>query len=257
MRGMLDFSNKPLAAAGPSTPVEVLGLENVPAVGAILGELAEVKEAEETQSLVDKLRQGENKTLKIIIKADKQGSLEAIQASLEKFNEERKIIDYVFSGTGDIGEENVKLAQSVGAIVIVFNVKVAPIAQKMAINEHVLIRTYNIIYELLDEISEVVEGMLKVGALEEVFVTAQILVEFPYGDNQRIAGCKVLEGSITKGPKIKIIRGEEVIGETKLKSLKKAKEEVTRVEKGNECGMMFEPVVEFQVGDIIQSFRTL
>ena len=127
----------------------------------------------------------------------------------------------------------------------------------MAETEQVLVRTYTIIYELLEEIEDVVESMLKVGAIEEVFGTAQIIAEFPYGKNERIAGCKVLDGQITKGPKIKVVRGEEVVGETKLKSLKKVREEVVRVETGDECGMMFDPQVEFAVGDVLQSFRTL
>ena len=102
-----------------------------------------------------------------------------------------------------------------------------------------------------------VEGMLKVGALEEIFGQAQILAEFPYGKNVRIAGCKVLDGQISKGPRVKVVRGEEIIGEGKIKSLKKHKDEVVRVEKGDECGIMFDSNIDFQIGDLIQSFRTL
>ncbi len=257
VRGMFDFSGKPVDSAGPSTPVEVLGLEAVPAVGAVLGELAEVKEAEIMQSLVEKLQQGETKTLKVIIKADKQGSLEAVQTSLEKFNTERKIVDYISTGTGDIGEENIKLAASVGAIVIGFNVKVAPTAQKMAENEHVLIRTYNIIYELLEDVEEVVKTLLEVGQLEEVLGKADIIAEFPHGKTEKIAGCRMTEGTIAKGQRIRIVREEEIIGETKLKSLKKVKEEVNKVEKGNDCGMLFDPPVDFQIGDVVESFRVI
>ena len=259
IRGMFDFNGKALDSAGPSTPVEVLGLEAVPAVGAVLGEESKsqrVKESE-VKSLVDKLKHGDNKTLKVIIKADKQGSLEAIQASLEKFNEERKIIDYIFSATGDIGEENVQMAQSVGAIVIGFNVKVAPIAQKMAANEHVLIRTYNIIYELLEDVEEVVNTLLEVGQLEEVLGKANLIAEFPFGKNERVAGCRIIEGSIAKGQRIRIVREEQIIGETKIKSLKKVKEEVNKVEKGSDCGMRFNPPVDFQIGDIVESFRVI
>ena len=258
IRGMFDFSNKPLAAAGPSTPVEVLGLEKVPEVGSILGEeKLESSDKNQELSLIEKLKQGESKILKVIIKADKQGSLEAIQASLEKFNEERKIIDYIFSGTGDIGEENVKLAQSVGAIVIGFNVKVAPIAQKMAINEHVLIRTYNIIYELLEDVEEVVNTLLEVGQLEEVLGKGNIIAEFPFGKDERVAGCRIIEGAIAKGQRIRVVREGELIGETKLKSLKKVKEEVNKVEKGSDCGMLFNPAIDFQIGDVVESFRVI
>jgi len=257
VRGMFGWNGKPIDSAGPSTPVEVLGLAVVPAVGATLGELAEVKEAEAIQSLVDKLKQGDTKTLKVVIKADKQGSLEAIQASLEKQNEERKVIDFVYTGTGDIGEENIKLASTVGAIVIGFNVKVAPTAQKHAETEHVLIRTYNIIYELLDDVEEVVKTLLEVGQLEEIIGKANIIAEFPHGKGEKIAGCRMVEGLIAKGQRVRVVREGEVIGETKLKSLKKVKEEVNKVEKGNDCGMLFDPPIDFAIGDIVESFRVI
>ncbi len=257
IRGMFDSALKNIDSAGPSTPVEVLGLEAVPQVGAVLGELGEVKKAEEVQSLVDKLKQGDSKTLKVIIKADKQGSLEAIIASLDKFNVEKKVVNYIYTGTGPIGEENIKLASSVGAIVIGFNVKVAPNASKLAENEHVLIRTYNIIYELIEEIEDVVQTLLEVGQLEEVLGKAEILAQFPHGKNERIAGCRMLEGTIAKGQRIRVVREGQLIGETKLKSLKKVKEEVNKVEKGNDCGMLFNPILDFQIGDTVESFRVI
>ena len=266
IRGMFDFSNKSVDSAGPSMPVEISGFEGVPPVGAILGEetVTDQGKREEILSLVDKLKQGATKTLKVIIKADKQGSLEAIQASLEKFNQEAlptgrqgEIVNFIFTGTGEIGEENVKLAQTVGAIIIGFNVKVAPNAQKMAENEHVLIRTYNIIYELLEDVEEVVNTLLEVGQLEEVLGKANIIAEFPFGKGERIAGCRMIEGIIAKGQKIRVKRDEEVLGETKLKSLRKVKEEVNKVEKGNDCGMLFDPALDFAIGDIVESFRVI
>ncbi len=259
IRGMFDFNGKQVEAAGPSAPVEILGLESVPAVGATLGQESEgqkTKEAE-VKSLVDRLKQGESKILKVIIKADKQGSLEAIQTSLEKFNDEKQVIEFIYSGTGDIGEENVKLAQVVGAIVIGFNVKVATTASKLAETEHVLIRTYNIIYELLEDVEEVVNTLLEVGQLEEVLGKAEIIAEFPYGKNERIAGCRMVDGIIAKGQRIRVVREGQLVGETKLKSLKKVKEEVQKVEKGKDCGMLFDKPVEFQVGDTVESFRVI
>lgn len=282
IRGMFDWSGKSVDSAGPSTPVEVLGLEAVPAVGVFLGQESsssvKASEDKEVKSLVDKLKQGAPKTLKLIIKADKQGSLEAIQSSLEKFNpapdvgsspkdvgsspkdsagQAGKVIDFIALGTGDIGEENVKLAAAVGAIVLGFNVKIAPNAQKLAEAEKVLIRTYNIIYELIEEMEEVVEALLKVGQVEEVFGRANIIAEFPFGKGERIAGCRIIEGEIAKGRKIRIVRESEMIGETKLKSLRKVKEEVNKAEKGNDCGMLFDPALEFQIGDTVESFRVI
>ncbi|TSC87582.1 MAG: translation initiation factor IF-2 [Microgenomates group bacterium Gr01-1014_7] len=260
IRGLFDFSGKSVTLVGPSTPVEVLGLEVVPAVGAVLGEEPKAEEdlrQQQTQSLVDKLKQGPAKTLKVIIKADKQGSLEAIQASLEKFNEESQVINFIALGTGDIGEENIKMAATVGAIVIGFNVKVTPTTQKLAENEHVLIRTYNIIYELLEDVEEVVNTLLEVGQLEEVLGKANIIAEFPYGKSDRVAGCRMIGGIIAKGQRIRVIREGTLIGETKLKALRKVKEEVNKVEKGNDCGMLFDPPVDFQTGDVIESFRVI
>lgn len=258
IRGMFDYNGKSLDEAGPSTPAEVLGLEAVPAVGAILGdEVPEEEKIKDVKSLIERLREDKTSTLNLVIKADKQGSLEAIEDALGKFNAEGEHVKVVSKGTGDIGEADISLASPTRAIVIGFNVKITPPASKLAENEQVLVRNYNIIYELIAELEVVVEEMLKVGAIEEVFGTAQILVEFPYGKNEKIAGCKVVDGQISKGQKIRVVRGEEKLGDTKIKSLKKAKEEVVRVEKGDECGMMFEPQIDFQVGDIVESYRTL
>lgn len=260
IRGMFDYNARAVEVALPSTPVEVLGLEAVPAVGAKLGEEPKNETDllnEQKQSLMDKLRQGDTKTLKLIIKADKQGSLEAIQNSLEKFNEEKKVVDFIFSGTGDIGEDNVRLAASVGAIVVGFNVKVAQQAQKIAENDHVLIRTYNIIYELIEEIEDVLSTLLEVGQLEEVIGKATIIAEFPHGKTEKIAGCRMIEGEIAKGNKLRVVRDGQKIADVKLKSLKKVKDEVNKVEKGNDCGMLFDPIVDFTVGDVVEAYRVI
>lgn len=257
VRGMFDSTLNSVDEAGPSMPVEVLGLEGVPQVGAVLGEEEGVKEQIKIKSLVDKLKDGNSKTLKIIIKADKQGSLEAIITSLEKFNIEKKVIDFIFSATGDINEENIHMASSVGAIVVGFNVKMNPTAAKLAEAEHVLVRNYNIIYELLDEVEEVLNTLLEVGQLEEVLGRAEILAEFEHGKKEKIAGCKVLEGIIAKGQKIRIMRDGKLLSEVKFQSLRKVKEEVHKVEKGDECGMLFDPIIDFAVGDIVESFRVV
>ncbi len=257
VKGLFDWSGKNMDLAGPSTPVEVLGLDSVVEVGGKLGEEGVQSEKLPVQSLVEKLREGESKTLKVVVKADKQGSLEAILDSLEKFNEEERLVEIVSSGTGDIGEADVKLAAGTKGIIIGFNVKVAPTAAKSAEGDHVLIQTYNIIYELLDDLEDVVEGMLKVTQVEESLGKANIIAEFPFGKGERIAGCRVTEGGFSKGTKLRILREGVAVGETKLKSLRKVKEEVTRVEKGNDCGMLFDPTVDFQIGDSVEAFRVI
>lgn len=258
VRGLFDYSGKSLEAAGPATPVEVLGLEEVPAVGAILGKEVVIKpESKEIQTLVDKLKAADNKTLKVVIKTDKQGSLEAIEDALEKFNQEVAVVDIVSVGMGDISESDIKLASSVRAIVVGFNVKIAPAAAKLAEVEQVLVRTYNVIYELIEEIEDVVEGMLKVGQLEEVLGRAEIIAEFPYGKAEKIAGCRVLDGTIAKGQRLRIMRDSQAVGEVKIKSLRKVKEEVNKVEKGSDCGIIFDSPVEFHIGDFVESFRVI
>ena len=259
VRGLIDFTGAQLDSAGPSTPVEVLGLEEVPQVGAELGKNSSTKEEKQVviTSIVDRLKKDETTILKVVIRTDVAGSLEAIEDALNKFNDEGEHVKIVSANTGNLTESDIKMAASTGAIVIGFNVKASPQIMKLAETEKVLLRSYTIIYELIEEVEAVVEEMLKVGALEEIFGTAQIMAEYPYGKNEKIAGCKILDGVFTKGPKVKIIRGEEIIGETKIKSLKKVRDEVNKVEKSEECGMMFEPKIDFTVGDLIQSFRTI
>jgi translation initiation factor IF-2 len=191
-----------------------------------------------------------------VIKADKQGSMEAIETSLLKFNETERLVNIISSGTGEINESDIKLAASVKAIVVGFNTKISSQASRMAENEHVLVRTYNIIYELLDEMEEVIEGMIRPGEIEETLGKANIIAEFS-GSSGRVAGCRVTEGYFTRNLKIKVTREGEVIGEGKVGTLRKVKDEVNKVEKGNDCGMIFDPVIDFQVGDVVESFRII
>lgn len=258
IRGLNDFSGKPVKQALPSEPIEILGLETVPSVGSILGEeKAKVDTAKVVQSLIEKLKADQSTILKVVIKADNQGSLEAIIDALSSLNQEEEHLKVVLSGTGDIMDSDISLASSVSGIVIGFNIKVVSSAQRIAETDHVLVRTYNVIYELIDEVKEVVDSLLEKGALEEVLGTAQILAEFPYGKNDRIAGSKVLDGTISKGPKARIVRDGATVAEVKIKSIKKVRDEVNRVEKGDECGMMFDTPADFRVGDLIESYRTL
>ncbi len=258
VRGMFDWTGKMADSAGPSVPVEVLGFVTVPAVGAKLGEEAERSdEGKAMRSLIDKLKEGDKQILTVVVKADNQGSLEAIVDMIQKFNTDEEHVRIVSSGTGEVTDSDVEIAASTKAIVLAFNVGIKPSANKIAETENVLVRTYNIIYELIEELEDVVEGIIRPGKVEEVFGRAQIIAEFPYGKSEKIAGCHVAEGTISKGPKVRVVRGEEIIGEGKIKMLKKVKEEVTKVEKGMECGMMFDPPIDFQIGDIVESFRLL
>lgn len=258
VRGMFDWEGKPIEIAGPSQPVEVLGLESVPEVGSKVGETKEGKLEEERlkgEGLLEKLREEKSKCLNVVIKADNQGSLEAIEDLIASLNREESHIKIISSGTGEIIDSDIEIADVTKSIVVGFDVKVVPSAQKRAETDHILIRIYNVIYELMEELEDVVKGILKPQKLEEVFGRAQIIAEFPYGKNEKIAGCKVIAGTISKGPKVRIVREETVVGETKIKSLKKVKEEVSKVEKGDECGVIFNTLIDFQIGDIVESFR--
>lgn len=259
LRGLMNYAGKMIDSAGPSTPVEILGLETVPDVGAVLGEeKAALIEEKKTVSLIDKLRQEKKAVLNLIVKSDNKGSLEAVIDGLQSLNDEdAEHIKIVSFGTGDINDGDIKMAATSSAIVVGFNSKIVPTATQIAETEGVLVRTYTIIYELLEEMEEVVESMLKVGAIEEIFGTAQIIAEFPYGKDQRIAGCRVVDGVISKGYKTRVVREGEKVGDVKIKSLKKVRDEVNKVDKGDECGMMFDVDPGFQVGDIVQSYRTL
>ena len=259
LRGLMNYAGKMIDSAGPSTPVEILGLETVPDVGAVLGEeKAALIEEKKTVSLIDKLRQEKKAVLNLIVKSDNKGSLEAVIDGLQSLNEEdAEHIKIVSFGTGDINDGDIKMAATSSAIVVGFNSKIVPTATQIAETEGVLVRTYTIIYELLEEMEEVVESMLKVGAIEEIFGTAQIIAEFPYGKDQRIAGCRVVDGVISKGHKTRVVREGEKVGDIKIKSLKKVRDEVNKVDKGDECGMMFDIDPGFQVGDIVESYRTL
>lgn len=258
VRGMFDPSGKAVDEAGPSMPVEVLGLEGIPAVGSLIGQQTTKEEIKaQAATLAERLKQGQNKSLKLVLKADKQGSLEAVSDLLEKLNKEEKLVEILAAGIGDINESDLSLASASKAIVVGFNVKANAQIEKLAQREKVLVRTYNIIYELVEELEEVVESMVKPGKVEEVLGRAEILASFPHSKTENIAGCRVLEGGFSKNSKVRVIRDDQVVGEGKVSSLRKAKEEVTRVEKGADCGMLFEPIIDFAVGDFVEAFRVI
>ncbi|MBI5449220.1 translation initiation factor IF-2 [Candidatus Gottesmanbacteria bacterium] len=259
VRAMFDESGVVVKEAGPSKPVEVLGFTKLPAVGAVLtgvaGAIAVQKQnsnAEEVAqdaagAIPDWLKpvdQQEKEKLAIILKADSSGSLEAIIAA---FSERIRIVD---SGIGDISEADILLAKSTGAFVVGFNVKCPAGVAKLAETEKVVFRTYHIIYELLDELADVVAGMKEVLTRERELGTATVIAEFPF-EKQRVAGCRVTSGRIARGDVVKIMRGEAEVSRGKVKSLRLGREDVTKVEKGAECGVLFDKKVDFMLQDAI------
>jgi len=255
VRAMFDENRIAVTEAGPSKPVEVLGFTSLPQVGAVLTTVSvakvvveEKKEVEAAQSVADFLAnmQGKKK-LAVIIKADVYGSLEAI---LEALGDD---VDVVTSGVGEISDADVLLAKSTGSFVIGFNVKLKTEIEKLAQIEGVICRTYTIIYELLDELHDVIEGAMEVITKERELGKGKVLAEFPF-NGVRIAGIKVISGRIAKGDQVKVMREDVEIGKAKIKSVRHGKVEETRMDVGDDCGLLFDRVVDFAIGDDIIAF---
>lgn len=258
VRAMGDERASLVTEAGPSKPVEVLGFTQLPQVGAQLTTepTAEVVQSlvasqprnlETTPELPDWLKpkaEQEERKLNIFLKADTAGSLEAVIASLHPR------IHIIQSGVGDITEADIQHAKSSKAFVVGFNVKANNTVTKVAQQEKVVFRTYGIIYELLDELAEVVEGMKEVLSGERELGVGTIIAEFPF-EKQRVAGTRVTEGRLARGDQVKIMRGEDEVGRAKIKSLRTAKADVTKVEVGQECGVLFDRAVDFLLQDVI------
>ncbi|MBI5620088.1 translation initiation factor IF-2, partial [Candidatus Gottesmanbacteria bacterium] len=263
IRAMFDENGQAVAGALPSTPVEVLGFTRLPAVGSVLTDVSVAEKQKAVNAtagaldtahpqLPDWLKPVEEQakeTLKIVLKADTAGSMEAITAAIS----ER--IDVVGSGIGDITDADILLAKSTAAFVVGFNVKCAASVTKLAQTEKVVFRIYTIIYELLDELADVVAGMKEITTGERELGAGTIIAEFPF-EKQRIAGTRVTMGRLARGDSVKVMRGEEEVGRAKIKSIRKAKEDITKVEKGVECGILFDKKVDFAIQDAIIAITT-
>jgi translation initiation factor IF-2 len=263
VRAMFDEHGKAVIEALPSRPVEVLGFTALPSVGTMLTAVPRVESTTERSSvseasgmnpteLPDWLKpvsEQEQRKLNIILKGDTAGSLEAIMAA---FSERIKVVT---SGVGDISEADILLARGAKAFVIGFNVKCPSSAAKLAQTEKVVYRTYNIIYELLDEMEDVVSGMKEVLGEERELGAGTIIAEFPF-EKTRIAGTKVLSGRLARGDSVKIMRDESEVGRAKIKSVRRGRDEVTKVEEGSECGVLLDREVAFTLNDVIIAVTT-
>lgn len=254
VRAMFDEYNKVVREAEPGKPVEILGFSSLPQVGAVLRDAPRLRmptEISVTKStglnLPDFLKpvaEQEQKKLDIVLKADTAGSLEAILGALSNQ------IKVVGQGVGDITDADILQAKASKAIVIGFNVDCKPPVAKLAQTEKVISRTYKIIYELLDELSEVVAGLKEVLHEERELGRGIIIAEFPF-EKMRVAGTKVVSGRLARGDSVKIMRGESEVGRAKIKSLRQGKNDVTRAETGVECGVLLDKIVDFALQDAI------
>ncbi len=272
VRAMFDENGKRLKEAGPSTPVELLGLISIPQAGDPFNTVSSEKEA---KALVEKrlreqellrtrtatlsevsaqVRTGEAKGLNLILKADAQGSVEAIRDSLEQLEVGDIRVRIIHAGIGGITENDVMLALASQAVIIGFNTRVEPGARKLAEQEGVEIRRYRVIYELLDDVQKALSGLLEPTYVEVVEGQAEVRAVFPIRGG-KVAGVYVLEGKAIRGAQARVIRRGEVIHDSVVSSLKHFKDNVPEMSAGSECGVGLEGFSEFQVGDIIEFYR--
>lgn len=242
VRAILTDHGEQLPSATVGQAVEVLGFEQVPAIGSIVYHKQQ-NPKQMTTSLKQPKTQAPEASLSLFLCADTQGSLEAIQASLPEN------VHVVVAKTGEISEGDILFAKSTGAIILTFNIKLKQEMQRFAINEKVLLKNYTIIYELLDELKDVIEGK-RLALLEQIYGVARVLASFPY-EKSIVLGIAIQDGRIARGDKVRLMRGDEIVGESQIVSLRQGKNAVSKVEKGKEAGIIIAPALDFESGDII------
>lgn len=275
IRAMFDDKGKKIKSAGPSIPVEILGLSEVPDAGdrfivvkdeKTAREMAEKRKEKQRaehfktahkvslEDLYNQIKEGKVKELSIIIKADVQGSIEALTQSLEKLSTDEVKVRVIHGAVGAITETDVALASASNAIIIGFNVRPDSKAAAAAEKESVDIKTYRVIYNAIDDIKAAMVGMLEPDYKEVIQGRAEVRVTYKISNVGTIAGCYVLEGKITRNSQVRVIRNGIVIFESTLASLKRFKDDVKEVSAGYECGLSIEKFNDVKEGDIIEAF---
>ena len=278
VRAMLDENGKEIKEAGPSIPVEILGLSDVPNAGEDAIVLADEKKAREIalfrqgkyrdvrlakqqaaklENLFTHMESGEVQSLPIIIKADVQGSYEALAGSLNKLSNEEVKINIIHSGVGGITESDVNLALASEAVIVGFNVRADGGARKLAENEGVKIRYYNIIYDVIDDVKAAMSGILSPEEKEQVLGLAEIRQVISISKVGNIAGCMVIEGLVKRDAKVRVLRNNVVIFTGELESLKRFKDDVKEVKKGFECGLTIKNYNDIIEGDQLEFFEII
>ncbi|MFH0846956.1 MAG: EF-Tu/IF-2/RF-3 family GTPase [Chloroflexota bacterium] len=273
VKAMFSDTGKRLRRAEPATPVAILGLPSVPQVGDTLNAVADEREA---QSRVEK-RQGELaqavprsvtldrlytdissgkvKELNIVLRADVQGSIEPIRNSLEQLSTDEVKVRIIHSGTGIINESDVMLALASKGLVIGFAVASEPGARRLAEAEGVDIRSYNIIYSLVDDVAKALKGMLEPKVTEVTQGRAEVRAVFTSGKREKVAGIYVTEGKVSRGDQVRVRRGDKVLADGAVVSLRRFKDDVREVAAGYEGGLGIQGFSDFHVGDILESYR--
>jgi translation initiation factor IF-2 len=275
LRAMFDFRGRKLHKAGPSTPVAVMGLNDVPQAGDVFRVVESEKVAREIiyerqqaqgqaatsaksavtlEQLFDRFQAGEIRELRLIVKADVQGSLEPIISSLNDFNKGDIKVNILHAETGNIGENDIMLAAASKAVVIGFNVQPDSAARRLAEAEGVSIRIYDIIYRLTEDVEKALKGMLEPEEKETVIGHAEVRALFRISKVGVIAGCRVMDGEIRRNARMRVLRGGETIHEGSISSLKHLQEDVREVRAGFECGIGLKGFDNIQVGDRLECF---
>ena len=275
LRAMFDFKGKPLRKAGPSTPVSVMGLNEVPQAGDLFevvdseriartiaterrtaqgSKASAPKTAVTLEELFSQYQSGELRELRLIVKADVQGSLEPIISSLTELGLGEIKINILYAETGNIGENDIMLASASDAIVIGFNVQAEATARRLADAEGVSIRLYDIIYRLTEDIEKALKGMLEPELKEKVIGHAEVRAVFHISKIGNIAGCLVVDGEIRRNAQARLSRGRDVLFEGSISSLKHMQDDAREVRAGYECGIGLKNFSDMQPGDIIEAY---
>src|SRR5471032_466646 len=277
VRRLVDDHAQPVESAGPAFPVEVLGLAGTPQAGdefhvveseARAREISDFRARRDRQvelaraaggrgtleEMIKGIREGTAKELPVLIKADVQGSAEALAGALANLSTDKVITRVVYSGVGGISEADMTLAKASGALIIGFNVRANPQAREIAKRDKVDIRYYSIIYKVTEDMQALMVGLLDPTFKETLVGNAQIREIFKVTKAGNVAGCMVTDGKVTRGNKVRLLRDNVVIHEGTLKTLRRFKDEVKEVQHGFECGMAFENYDDMKVGDVIECF---
>lgn len=276
VRAMLDENGESVKEAGPSIPVEILGLDGTPDAGDAFSvvesekrarEIADFRQTKDREQKIkrqqaakldrmfENMSSGERKTLNIVLKADVRGSLEALQSSLADIGNDEVNVNVVAGGVGGIAETDVNLAVTAGAVMFGFNVRADNTARKTAENEGVDIRYYSVIYDLIDDVKQALSGMLSPELREEIVGVAEVRDVFRSPKFGLVAGCMVVEGTIFRSNPIRVLRDNVVIYEGELESLRRFKDDVNEVRNGFECGIGVKNYTDVKEGDKIEVFE--
>jgi translation initiation factor IF-2 len=279
VRAMLDDKGKPMTQAGPSTPVEILGLSGAPSAGepfvvveneSRAREITEFRERRQRDKvagavagargtldqMLARIQAGEQKEVAVLIKADVQGSAEAIQLTVMKLAHEEVKVRVLLAGVGQITESDVQLAKASGAVVIGFNVRATSQARELAQRDSVDIRYFSIIYEVADDVEKLVKGKVAPKAREKFLGYAEVRKVFNITKTGKVAGCMITEGLVKRGSGVRVLRDNVVIHNGELSQLKRFKDDVREVARGYECGLSFAHFENLQEGDVIECFET-